>query len=66
MERVPRLVGLAAWAILVLGAGLYVTGSHLAAQRFMTQVAGTREPEAFRSAAGRSASATRLAPRPAG
>ena len=40
MERVPRLVGLAAWAILVLGAGMYVTGSHLAAQRFMTQVAG--------------------------
>jgi hypothetical protein len=40
MERVPRLFGLAAWAMLVLGAGLYVTGSHLAAQRFMTQVAG--------------------------
>jgi hypothetical protein len=40
MERVPRLVGLAAWAMLVLGAGMYVTGSHLAAQRFMTQVAG--------------------------
>jgi hypothetical protein len=40
MERVPRLMGLAAWAILVLGAGMYVTGSHLAAQRFMTRVAG--------------------------
>ena len=40
MERMPQLVGLAAWTILVLGGGLYVTGSHLATQRFMTRVAG--------------------------
>lgn len=40
MKRVPRLLGLAAWAILALGVGLYLTGSHLAAQRFMTQRLG--------------------------
>jgi hypothetical protein len=40
MERVPRLFGLAAWAILALGVGMYLTGSRLAAQRFMTQATG--------------------------
>jgi hypothetical protein len=40
MTFLPRLLALAAWAILALGAGMYVTGSHLAAKRFMTQATG--------------------------
>jgi hypothetical protein len=40
MQRVSRLLALSAWAILMLGVCMFVTGSHLAAQRFTTQVAG--------------------------
>lgn len=40
VQFMRRLMGLAAWAILALGAGMYLSGSRLAAQRFMTQATG--------------------------
>lgn len=44
MKLVPRVLGLAAWAILAIGIGMFATGRQQAARRFLAQSVGPAAP----------------------